>query len=78
MLKTTDERFKGQGEVPKTHLRGKLQVDLNQLPGKLSLILGALQLRGKLGKLGHHGMPLSAKIFPELALPGIPEDEPRL
>ena len=42
IIKIIDERFKGQGEVLETHHRGKLQVDLNQLPGKLSLLPGAL------------------------------------
>ena len=78
MIKTTDERFKGQGEVPETHLRGELQVDLNQLPSKLSLLPGVLKLRGQLGELGHRGMPLPPKNVPELTLPGILEDEPRL
>ena len=46
MLKTTDERFKGQGQVPETHLRGELLVALNQLPSELSLLLGVFKLRG--------------------------------
>ena len=78
MLKTTDKRFKGQGQVPETHLHGELQVDLNQLPSELSLLLGAFKLRGQLGEFGHRGMPLPPKNVLELTLPGIPEDEPRL
>ena len=78
MLKTTDKRFKGQGQVPETHLRGELQADLNQLSSELSLLLGVFKLRGQLGEFGHHGMPLPPKNVPELTLPGMPEDEPRL
>ena len=78
MLKTTNKRFKGQGQVLETHLRGKLQVDLNQLSSELSLLLGAFKLRGQLGEFGHRGMPLPPKNVPELALPRILEDEPRL
>ena len=74
MLKTTDEKFKGQGEVPETHLCGELHVNLNQLPSKLSLLLGILKLCRWLGEFGHRGMPLPPKNILELALPGIPED----
>ena len=78
MLKTTDERFKGQGQVPETHLRGELQVNLNQLPSELSLLMGIFELRGQLGEFGHHDMPLPPKNVLELALLGIPVDEPHL
>ena len=78
MLKTTDERFKGQGQVPETHLCGELLVTLNQLPSELSLLLGTFKLRGQLGELGHRGMPLPPKNVPELMLKRIPKDEPHL
>ena len=78
MLKTTDKRFKGQGQVPETHLYGELQVNLNQLPSELSLLLGAFKLRGQLGELRHRGMTLPPKNVPKLTLLGIPEDKPRL
>ena len=78
MLKTTNERFKGQGEVLETHLCDELQVDLNPLPGKLSLLPGILKLHGQLGELGHHDMPLPPKNVLELALPGVLEDKPCL
>jgi len=78
MLKTTDERFKRQGQVPETNLHGKLQVDLNQLSSELSLFPGILELRRQLGELGHCGMPLPPKDILELTLPGILEDEPRI
>ena len=78
MLKTTDKRFKRQGQVPETHLHGKLQVDLNQLSSELSLLMGVFELRGQLGEFGHRGMPLPPKNVPELMLSGIPKDEPRL
>ena len=78
MLKTTDERFKGKGQVPETHLRGELQVKFNQLPSELGLLLGDFKLRGQPGEFGHRGMPLPPKNVPELTLLGILEDEPHL
>ena len=54
-----------------------MQVNLNQLLGKLSLLPGTIKLRGQLGEFEHHGMPLPPKNLLELALPGILEDEPR-
>ena len=68
MLKTTNERFKGQGQVPETHLHGELQVTLNQLPSELSLLPGAFKLPGQHGELGHRVMSLPPKNVPELTL----------
>ena len=69
---------KGKGKYQKLTSRGELHVDLNQLPGKLSLLPSTLKLHGQLGEFGHRGMPLPLKNVLELTLPGIPEDEPGL
>ena len=76
--KATNKRFRGQRQVHETHLRSKLQVNLNQLLSGLNLLLGISKLRGQIGEFRHHGMPLPPKNVPVLTLLGIPEDEPRL
>ena len=76
--KATNKRFRGQKQVHETHLRSKLQVNLNQLLSGLNLLLGVSKLRGQIGKFGHRGVPLPPEDVLELTLLGIPEDEPCL
>ena len=62
----------------KTHLRGELQVDLDQLLGGLNLLLGVLELHRQVDEFGLHGKSFPPKDVQELTLLGILKDEPHL
>ena len=77
-LRQPTKGSKSKDKVRKTHHHGKLQVDLHQLLSKPNLPLGVSKLLGQVRELRHRGMPLLPKDLPELTLPGIPKDKPRL
>ena len=74
----TNKRLRGQGQTWETHLHGELQVDLDQMLGRLNPLLGILKLHRQLGEIGLHGEFSPPEDVLELTLLGILKDEPNL
>ena len=74
----TNKRLRGQGQVRETHIRGELQVDLDQLLDRLNPLLGILKLHRQLGKIRLHGESSPPEDVPELTPLRILKDEPNL